>query len=255
MKGLLAASITLCIYGMGMADRALAIVVRGDAPANSILVESIDYPEVVALYDGRAVGTLIDDDWILTAAHVATYIAQDPATRTVLIGGKLNLIAEVVVHPSWDPESLGDPDVFDLALLRLEQTVRAELPVRIYQGREEPNAVVTIVGWGRTGDGHNPELIRDGRFRRGENKIDEATPRLRFRFDEPGSSRVVPLEAVSGPGDSGGPAFIEVGGARYLAGISSFQEDEHSPGVFGVTENYERVSDHIDWIEATTGSH
>ena len=37
--------------------------------------------------------------------------------------------------------------------------------------------------------------------------------------------RALPLAAVSGPGHSGGPAFIEVDGNRYLAGISSFQQD------------------------------
>ena len=45
----------------------------------------------------------------------------------------------------------------------------------------------------------------------------------------------------------------DVGGVRHLAGISSFQEDEVSPGIFGVIENYERVSDHVGWIEDTIG--
>ncbi len=83
--------------------------------------------------------------------------------------------------------------------------------------------------------------------------MDAVEPRLRFRFDEPDSARVVPLEAVSGPGDSGGPAFIIEDGVRYLAGVSSFQEDEVEPGIFGVTEHYERTAHHVEWILGVIG--
>lgn len=215
---------------------------------DAVLADAGDYPEVVALIDGRAVGTLIHETWILTAAHVAQYIDQASDGKQVAIAGVPNRIVEVVVHPSWDDKAVGDPDVVDIALLRLAHPVSSVSPASVYKGRNELNAVVTLFGWGRSGDGRTEVLSRDGRFRRGENQVDAVTPRLRFRFDEPASIRALPLEAVSGPGDSGGPAFIEADGTRFVAGVSSFQEDDTAPGIFGVTENYERVSDHSKWI-------
>lgn len=242
-----------CILSLLMPALSSAIIVRGDASTCSILVDPNKYPEVIALLNGRAVGTLIDEEWIMTAAHVGQAIEQAPDSREVTIGGHTNTIAAIVIHPSWDEEAVGASGVFDIAMLRLTRPVLNVSPVRAYQGWDELNAVVTLFGWGRTGDGKSDVLIRDSRFRLGENQVDAVTPRLRFRFDEPGSIRALPLEAVSGPGDSGGPAFIEVDGVRYLAGVSSFQEDEIAPGIFGVTENYERVSDHTKWIESVMG--
>ncbi len=230
-------------------SQSFAIVVRGDAPDDAILVDPDDYPEVVSLLNGRAVGTLISETWIVTAAHVGQFIDHAENGTQVMISGEPNNIAEIVIHPSWDEEALGHAKVFDIALLRLTDPVTSVSPAPIYLGREELNAVVSIFGSGRTGDGQNETLIRDGVFRRGENLVDAVIPRIQFRFDEPSSDRSLPLEAVSGPGDSGGPAFIEVDGTRYLAGVSSYQIDITAPGIFGVTENYERISDHFEWLD------
>jgi secreted trypsin-like serine protease len=236
-----------------VASEARAIIVRGDVPQEAVLCKHNDYPEVVGLLEARAVGTLIHPQWILTAAHVAENLDEAPNGRDADIAGGANRIAEIVVHPGWDSEALGDPEVFDLALLRLERPVSPDVTVQMYTGGRESDSIVQLCGWGRTGDGLDPDLIMDGRFRCGENRVDGVEPRLRFRFDEPASARPVPLEAVSGPGDSGGPAFIIEDGVRYLSGVSSFQQDEVEPGIFGVTENYERIADHVDWILAVIG--
>jgi hypothetical protein len=233
-----------------LADQAAAIIVRADAPPADVLADSASRPEVVALLDGRAVGTLVTPRWIVTAAHVGQHIDGNAAGQPVVVGGMTNTIVEVVLHPNWDDENLGAPAVVDIALLRLDKPVTGVQPARVYGGRDELQKIVLLYGWGRTGDGLDPELQRDGLFRHGRNKVDSVTPRIRFRFDEPDSENAVPLEAVSGPGDSGGPAFIDIDGTLFLAGISSYQEDEVAPGLYGVIENYERVSDHIEWINA-----
>jgi len=243
--------ILACLVSTLLPGHSSAIIVRGDAPVDQVLAEAADYPQVVALLDGRAVGTLIDGSWVITAAHVGQEIDRAVDGKRVTVGGRPNRVVAVVIHPSWDEEAVGAQGVIDIALLRLADPVSGVSPAPVYRGHDELNAVVVLVGWGRTGDGQDETLVRDGRFRFGENLVDAVTPRLRFRFDAPGSTRALPLEAVSGPGDSGGPAFIEADGMRYLAGVSSFQADETVPGIFGVTENYERVSDHLEWIEST----
>ena len=62
------------------------------------------------------------------------------------------------------------------------------------------------------------------------------------------------MEGISGPGDSGGPAFIFVAGKGYLAGISSGQSTRATKGkegVYGVREYYVRVSSYVNWISTT----
>lgn len=250
MKPTPLAKLIACLFCLLLPAHSSAIVVSANSLTSDVLADPSDYPEVVALLGGRAVGTLIDESWILTAAHVGQFIDQNAEGEELTIGGERNGIAEVVFHPDWDAEAVGAPGVVDMALLRVTYPVSGVIPVLLYEDQGELNAVVTLLGWGRTGDGESEVLVRDGRFRKGENRVDAVTPRLRFRFDETDSARALPMEAVSGPGDSGGPAFLEVDGKRHLAGVSSYQEDVTVPGVFGVTENYERVSDHIAWIES-----
>jgi len=73
---------------------------------------------------------------------------------------------------------------------------------------------------------------------------------LRFRFDAPPAAD--DLEGISGPGDSGGPAFLERDGRLWLAGVSS---TNHSPGgeekcTYGTIETYARVSTQRAWIDS-----
>jgi secreted trypsin-like serine protease len=88
--------------------------------------------------------------------------------------------------------------------------------------------------------------------------VDEATDYwLKLRFDAPGDLRTTVLEGVSGPGDSGGPAFCGEGAGVLLAGVSSGQSSRAAgglPGRYGVVEYYVRVSRYIDWIEGVTGT-
>ncbi|WP_230961316.1 hypothetical protein [Psychrosphaera haliotis] len=87
-------------------------------------------------------------------------------------------------------------------------------------------------------------------MRKAENKIVSANgPLLKFKFDR--GSSALPLEGVSGGGDSGGPAYIKANNTNYLLGISSRVEDG-SIGKYGVTDVYSRVSLSKSWIENIT---
>ena len=82
----------------------------------------------------------------------------------------------------------------------------------------------------------------DGQLRAATNRI-ETTSKfwLTFLFDHPDSNApgLTQYEGISGPGDSGGPAFIMHGDTVFIAGISSWQNNRATNGVeglYGVTD-------------------
>jgi len=67
----------------------------------------------------------------------------------------------------------------------------------------------------------------------------------------------LPLEGISGPGDSGGPALWFDNGQPYIVGVSSHQDyrDKDIEGLYGSYEFYARVSDYFDWINQVIDEH
>ena len=62
------------------------------------------------------------------------------------------------------------------------------------------------------------------------------------------------LEGVSGPGDSGAPAYITVKGKLFVAGVSSRSRDSNGDGIepgYGDEDLYTRVSLYEKWIKET----
>jgi hypothetical protein len=106
-----------------------------------------------------------------------------------------------------------------------------------------------IVGYGDYGVAGAPFQKTDGMRRAVTNEIIDAGPRRVFMtFDAPPAGSA--LEGVGAPGDSGGPAFIEVDGRLWLVGVSSASMNG-TPGAYGVVDVYTRVSSYADWIEKT----
>jgi len=57
------------------------------------------------------------------------------------------------------------------------------------------------------------------------------------------------MEGISGPGDSGGPAFLKYKGQLCIAAVSSSQDDGGlGEGRYGVRELYPRVSHYRGWL-------
>lgn len=188
-------------------------------------------------------GTLIAPSWVLTAAHAAQLIKLP---HHVGIGGKDHEVKRVVVYPG------GGDGKDDLALLELA-TASSVAPVPVYEARDEAaGTVVTFVGYGHSGDGQTGPAVRD-RLRRAATNLIAAVKQnwLVFSFDAPPAG--TELEGISGPGDSGGPAFVTNGERTLLVGISSGQDSRATgkEGVYGVTEYYVRVSSYAAWIGET----
>lgn len=232
-----------------------AIVMRHDRDERLFLELAQRFPSVVVVRrvanrgDLGDAGTLVAPRWVLTAAHVAAALAVGDAIDAA---GRSYSIDRVIRHPEWQTNA---DFKFDIALVRLAEPVNDIAPASIYEGADELGMQVTFVGRGGQGTGLTGPIAEDGRARAATNRVDAVDGSLlRFRFDAPGDPNVTDLEGVSGPGDSGGPAFIERAGRPFVIGVSSAQDSRpagRQQGRYGVLEYYARVSSFAPWIRAT----
>ena len=224
------------------------IAIRHDVDDARYIELGEAYPSVVRVGSNGGDGTLIAPEWVLTAAHVAEGMVRrvGKGLRVFVDGEEVGYrVKQVVLHPGFTPMG---PD--DIALLRLERPVEGIVPAGLYRQTDEEGRPIVLVGHGDTKRGDGGEWTAD-RIRRGAtNVIDEANDtHLVFDFDAPGEA--TELEGTAGPGDSGGPAFIEIDGEPLVAGVSSLGEPgEKGPGTYGAREHYVRVSTYITWIDS-----
>jgi MYXO-CTERM domain-containing protein len=189
-------------------------------------------------------GTLIQPKLVLTAAHCVD--GQIPAAGFILYFGtdataendpgfRFSTEAEsVVFHPDWDPDDLVAGN--DIGLIHLVD----EVPIPPAAIRTAPlsqadlGSTIHLVGWGITGGGQEDSGLKRHVF---------------SRLDDFDSNLVV----VGNPdtntcsGDSGGPAFLEVGGVEQVMGITSF--GDRNCEIEGVST---RVDAFVDFINANS---
>jgi len=71
-------------------------------------------------------------------------------------------------------------------------------------------------------------------------------------FERPGEKGVTALEGVGAAGDSGGPAFIEVDGVSYIAGLNSWGDGPRGVrvGQYGAYDYQTRVTQYLEWLDS-----
>ena len=204
-------------------------------------------------------GTLINDQYVLTAAHC--FRGTEPTHVRV---GELDIgstsdnrhqdlrIAFKIIHPEWSRKTLKN----DIALVRLAGTLRPELnrpvclpfsyvnvrPENLQQGG-------TVVGWGAVATGREPE----DNLRQAVLPIESVASCNAKYSDRSVSIGNTQLCAGLGQrdtcqGDSGGPMVsLEKDGNKWsIIGITSFGRDCADPRYPGV---FTRVDKYLDWIE------
>lgn len=241
-----------------VASPAFSIVARHDAGEEALLELGSRFPAAVKLrragvgLRSGAEGTLVAPRWVLTAAHVAASLSPGDVAVT---GKREHRIDRVVRHPGWKSDAGMDVDI---ALLRLASPVEGIDPAAPAGGPDAAGTEVVFVGRGGHGDGRSGPTGEDGRVRGATNRIEKVGETwIRFRFDAPGDPAATALEGISGPGDSGGPAFVERDGTLYVVGVSSGQDSKPAggkPGRYGVLEYYTRVSAFASWIRSVISS-
>ncbi len=200
-------------------------------------------------------GTIIADQWVLSAAHCAVIITEkfkEKKKHFVIINDVEIEVDKVIMYKKWANSRGGNSSLKDIALLHLKTKPIDAMQAKLYVDEDEVDQLVYMVGRGDKGDGLIGVNGNDGKLRGATNRIETATKNwLTWTFDHPETKTkyLTEFEGISGPGDSGGPAFILKDDTVYLAGISSWQDTkEGDEGLYGVVENYTRISQYIKWI-------
>lgn len=170
--------------------------------------------------EGFCSGTLIAPQVVLTAGHCADGVAHTAGRFQV--GGQTYATSQVIVHPQYNESAIGTDNAHDIALFRLNRAVTGISPSPIYRSTPQVGQLLTLVGFGAGGTGSSGHDGSFGTKRVGTTPIDQVSSRLiLWRFDNNSESNTA-------PGDSGGPAFIQVGGTYYVAGVTSGGDQENA---------------------------
>ncbi len=271
----------LLVALLALSFTATAVVIRSDVDDARYRVPASAFPGLVDM-PGEGHGVLIAPRWVVTAAHAAPMQGMQ---EDVTIGGVARKVKRVITYPGYRKlpgelaqQALASGDFSkvhaflassnDIALVELVSPVMDVTPVPLYTGNKEVGMTVELVGKGATGNGtvgQDPHGSHRTVLRRAFNVVVGADARyLWYRFDPPPSA--LPLEGITGSGDSGGPLLIGDGRSRQLVGLASWSKyppghpflSQYAPGrpfvegLYGEIVYAVRISSYIPWIKSVT---
>jgi secreted trypsin-like serine protease len=225
-----------------------------------------DFPWQVYYISGnfRCGGSIIDGNWILTAAHCTQDDSGTPIAVSSMfiraglnnpsnaLEGKTYAVSEVIVNEGFDNQTL----LNDIALLRLKDTINFTnaKPIKIItvadvaDGATVPGVLSWVTGWGLT---HvNPNVLPTSLQKVQLPLITNAQASTVWPTIPATDMMAGYLNGNKDAcnGDSGGPLVVPVLGEYKLAGIVSWGSPNCN--TYGA---YTRVSDLEAWIRSKTG--
>ena len=258
-KFLLASSVAMAMSQVSAAPTA-RIIGGAQATAGS-------YPWVVSLKgsngDHFCGASLIDKQWVLTAAHC---VEDETASDISVVVGEFNIVkpdageqkrkvTKIIMHPQYNK---GADSNNDIALVKLESPVSNKVVTQVVPNIMKDikeGSLLTVMGWGNqssTGEEFPNRLFQvevplvsnqQCATNYEASGIDITEKMLCAGFKQGGKD--------SCQGDSGGPLLYQLNGTWQQVGIVSFGEGCALPGFPGV---YARVEQYNSWVSQQIGS-
>ncbi|OMH85766.1 Snake venom serine protease 3 [Zancudomyces culisetae] len=212
-------------------------------------------------------GTLITNEAVLTAAHclekdgvlglaVNSFVGVD-SLQDALNNNKTIRVKKLEVYPGYFTNNLEDLGIVHLD--RRYDNLRAST-IKVVGEHVLHNTKLSAAGWGATEDSSNEQSTKNrGRLLK---KIDFSVTQY------PLVGRTVALALINkkvfcakvedgqalGSGDSGGPAVVDVNGAKLQAGISALSLSWMDPGISSFEFScFVNVFNYINWIASVIG--
>jgi hypothetical protein len=222
-------------------------------------------------YQAIGTATLIGPNRIVSAAHVfsADALAGAVGVRINFGRGRVSTIdfetpGVVNINPRYNPDTLRN----DVSVVFLPRRMSLA-PARLYSNprRVSLGTPITFVGYGDTGTGFTGSSQFSILKRGGQNALDTylmGGTDFEVDFDQPGnpsasslgSSTPLALEALLGPGDSGGSVWVKRGKRWMVMGINSYGLDWNENGIeddYGDHSGFVYLPRYVKWMNSLNG--
>ncbi len=196
-------------------------------------------------------GTLVDREWVLTAAHCMfdedTRVSPGSiqvliGTQSLASGGTRVPVAEIRIIPGWNADSFDR----DVAMLRLASPSANPIQAITGQGAQVPaGADVVATGWGTMTDGANdfPTELQQVTMKQQSDATCAAAYGSAFHSNTMSCAGTTGKDTCQG--DSGGPLVTKRNGTWVQVGITSWGEGCAEPGFPGIST---RLPNFASWV-------